>query len=566
MAAALRHQASINSSTSGTAHSPTSSASSQNTTPTTPHFLHAGSAVSRHAGAHPYGAFPLEARSTTSLSITHPRPTTPPLLRAPAQTPFSAYLRSWGPSEIATFLGLYRCGQYAAVFQKNDIDGKVLLDLDMATLKELGVAKVGERVKLLGGIKDLRRRAAGVSAVPVSAPRIELRLNGASTPDTGHPQSPDLRRQASTSSSSNRRLNTGRPPPLDLHPHQSTRPLPMAYQNHPASATTHAQHQSLTTPRPRLQQSSSSNATVTLANSVPAPARNNSLLRAPPARDGSRRSPSPINADSASFVDRPLPAAPGATAQQQSSAAEYANSITQRRQATEGRSTPVDQRALPSRPAQVSAATKNEHRKQTSIGATPPRKEISPIKSKFAQFVGARPNQSGSPMHPFAAASSPYRSAEPRDETGGMTSITSPSPAATGTTSNPLAHRRQLTSGAVPSSSGMTPSKSSSSENKPAEKTTGKDVTLLSQAQSLEDIRKQVVKFIMAEDDTSRTVNVASCTSGVEVLERVLKKFGKWNEVTASVSTDDEFDEDDDYLQVDGWGLYTERYPNADCE
>jgi mitogen-activated protein kinase kinase kinase len=112
----------------------------------------------------------------------------------------------------------------------------------------------------------------------------------------------------------------------------------------------------------------------------------------------------------------------------------------------------------------------------------------------------------------------------------------------------------------------MNPSKSSSSENKPSENTPSKDIAVPSQTQSLEDIRKQVVKFIMADDDTSRTVNVASCTSGVEVLERVLKKFGKWNEVTASVSTDDEFDENDDYLQVDGWGLYTERYPNADCK
>jgi len=463
------------------------------------------------------------------------------------------------------FLGLYRCGQYAAVFQKNDIDGKVLLDLDMATLKEMGVAKVGERVKLLGGIKDLRRRASGAPAMPVLVPRIELRLNGASTPETGHPQSPDLRRQPSMSSSStfaqNRRLNTGRPPPLDLQPHQPTRPLPKAYQNHPSSATT--QSYSLTTPRPRLQHSSSSGATVTIANSVPAPARSNSLLRAPPSREGSRRSPSPVNADPTSFADRPLPAAPAAT-QPQSSAAEYANSITQRRQATEGRSTPVDHKPLAPRPPPVSAATKVEHRKQTSIGTTPPRKEISPVKGKFAQFVGARPAQSGSPMHPFAATTSRDRSAEIREQAAGATSTSSP-PAATSSSST-LVHRRQLTDSFVGGSSGMNPSKSSSSENKPSENTPSKDIAVPSQTQSLEDIRKQVVKFIMADDDTSRTVNVASCTSGVEVLERVLKKFGKWNEVTASVSTDDEFDENDDYLQVDGWGLYTERYPNADCK
>jgi mitogen-activated protein kinase kinase kinase len=79
----------------------------------------------------------------------------------------------------------------------------------------------------------------------------------------------------------------------------------------------------------------------------------------------------------------------------------------------------------------------------------------------------------------------------------------------------------------------------------------------------LEDIRRQVVKFINKDDGTTRTVNVASCSSGVEVLERVLKKFGKWN-TGASVSTDGESDEDGDKLEVDGWGVYAESDPDED--
>jgi len=79
----------------------------------------------------------------------------------------------------------------------------------------------------------------------------------------------------------------------------------------------------------------------------------------------------------------------------------------------------------------------------------------------------------------------------------------------------------------------------------------------------LEDIRRQVVKFTNIEDRTTRTVNVAACSSGVEVLERVLKKFGKWN-TGINVSTDGESDEDGDKLEVDGWGVYAESDPDVD--
>jgi mitogen-activated protein kinase kinase kinase len=82
---------------------------------------------------------------------------------------------------------------------------------------------------------------------------------------------------------------------------------------------------------------------------------------------------------------------------------------------------------------------------------------------------------------------------------------------------------------------------------------------------SLEDLRRQLVKFINSEDGTTRTVNVAACTSGVEVLEKVLKKFGKWGTGTA-VTTDTESDEDGDQLEIDGWGVYEEVDREDNCE
>ena len=555
MAATLRHQASISGSAS--AHSPTSSASSRNTTPTSPHFLHAQAAGSRYASGHAYTSpFPHDARPGTSLSIHHPRPPTPPLLQPPAQfTSFSAYVRTWGNSEIAAFLALHRCGHYASAFQRNDIDGRVLLDLDMTSLKDMGVAKVGERVKLLGGIKDLRKRASTISSASFASTDypsqgssishgIELRLNGAATPDPDSrgPRSPDIRllteRSILSSQDKSRRLNSTRPPPLDLQPHQSSRPLPMAYQNTqppPGSAqsATHA-----TTPRPKLTHVSSSSTTTTPANNSLGQSKSNINLRAPPSREGVRRSPSPVNVDAVSFADRPLPPAPNA---QQSSAAEYANAITLQRHATEGRGTPSDHRTVSANTASGSrsntlSAAKIEHRKQSSLGTTPT-KQLSPIKSKFSQFVGGRPSASGGPIHPFAANAS--REDKPLH----------------GTSTTPSSHRRNLTSGHADSPQ---PAKNSLSDSRHR-----KDASASHAQLPLEDIRRQVVKFINHEDGSTRTVNVSECTSGVEVLERVLKKFGKWHTMN-NHSTDGESDDEGDRLEVDGWGIYAESDPEDD--
>ena len=51
--------------------------------------------------------------------------------------------------------------QYEAAFRENDIDGTVLPSLTHETLKELGVASVGHRVKLLDAIAALRSDASG---------------------------------------------------------------------------------------------------------------------------------------------------------------------------------------------------------------------------------------------------------------------------------------------------------------------------------------------------------------------------------------------------------------------
>jgi SAM domain (Sterile alpha motif) len=52
-------------------------------------------------------------------------------------------------------------GKYEAAFRENDIDETILPGLTHETLKELGVASVGHRVKLLDAIAALRSGASG---------------------------------------------------------------------------------------------------------------------------------------------------------------------------------------------------------------------------------------------------------------------------------------------------------------------------------------------------------------------------------------------------------------------
>jgi len=67
-------------------------------------------------------------------------------------------------------------------------------------------------------------------------------------------------------------------------------------------------------------------------------------------------------------------------------------------------------------------------------------------------------------------------------------------------------------------------------------------------------LRRKLVKFVLPDEGLSFTIDVASCTGGVEVLEKVLKKFGKGNS-RVDGNTDVSHTEEGG-LMVDGWGVY----------
>jgi len=83
--------------------------------------------------------------------------------------------------DVVLWLRSLGLGKYEAAFRENDIDETVLPGLTHETLKELGVASIGHRVKLLDAIAALRSDASAktlsVDATTIARrhDRIEIR-------------------------------------------------------------------------------------------------------------------------------------------------------------------------------------------------------------------------------------------------------------------------------------------------------------------------------------------------------------------------------------------------------
>src|SRR5262245_8994994 len=86
---------------------------------------------------------------------------------------------AWGTfMDIVVWLRSLGIGKYEAVFRENDIDETILPSLTDEHLKELGVASLGHRVKLLDAIAALRGGASTLG--PSSDTKVPL---GASAPE-----------------------------------------------------------------------------------------------------------------------------------------------------------------------------------------------------------------------------------------------------------------------------------------------------------------------------------------------------------------------------------------------
>ncbi|KAG7290934.1 hypothetical protein NEMBOFW57_000939 [Staphylotrichum longicolle] len=122
-------------------------------------------------------SFPAALGSSQSSGIvaTAPQSAYPPVRRAPAvQMATQSYpsptesefddadgpdsVKNWDEERVCEYLRSVKCGEYEKVFRKNHINGENLLEIDKEVLKEMGVEKVGDRVRLFLGIKKLRTK------------------------------------------------------------------------------------------------------------------------------------------------------------------------------------------------------------------------------------------------------------------------------------------------------------------------------------------------------------------------------------------------------------------------
>ncbi|KAI0115165.1 kinase-like domain-containing protein [Daldinia grandis] len=68
-------------------------------------------------------------------------------------------VKNWTEDQVCDYLRSVKCGEYEKLFRKNNINGENLLEMDKEVLKEMGIEKVGDRVRLFLGIKKLRTKA-----------------------------------------------------------------------------------------------------------------------------------------------------------------------------------------------------------------------------------------------------------------------------------------------------------------------------------------------------------------------------------------------------------------------
>ncbi|KAF3915608.1 hypothetical protein ABW21_db0207841 [Orbilia brochopaga] len=72
-------------------------------------------------------------------------------------------VRNWDEHRVGEWLGTINCAHYEVFFRKNNINGDTLLDVDQAILKQLGITKVGDRVRIYAAIKALRNKITASS-------------------------------------------------------------------------------------------------------------------------------------------------------------------------------------------------------------------------------------------------------------------------------------------------------------------------------------------------------------------------------------------------------------------
>lgn len=482
-------------------------------------------------------------------------------LEPPSGVKYAEFLRTWNDNHVSRWLTDIKCAHHSEKFKANDIRGDVLLELEQSTLKEMGVASIGDRLRILNAVKVLRqkcstRRVERLSMYGSARPPRESQLSlGDHSLSTHH-----ARTDSATSTRSHRRLDHGRPAPLQLNPNavqQANLPgLERDAQTAPDSA------RSLRPPHIQQPAQIPSSTSTPHTSSRPVghiPPAPRGQPPPPPPSSSSRSGNRNIHSTSASgrrtptqvdnlpdYTSQPLPPAPGLLTPQSANIGAWS-----------GYGLPPDPRA------NLNGKTPTTNRSQSPLPAPPPRTASRSPNPSAAHGrnvstssivanttappkLSARPSTAGN--HPYSQGLQP------------------PQPQGNNTILSPIAESFISTNGGASSASPSPPTAYSVGRgpfNRPNTPGHNPNVNVIANPNlnltpSLVDLRRKLVKFQLAEEGHSCTINVEDCAGGIEVLEKALKKFGKLGVRGADVAGTD-----DGGLSVDGWGVYLDwRHDN----
>ncbi|KAG6832139.1 hypothetical protein H0H87_002451 [Tephrocybe sp. NHM501043] len=485
------------------------------------------------------------ARSFINLNPTirgqnAPFPTTPTsmqnaaLLEPPPGVQYTDFIRTWSDNHVARWLTDIKCANHAATFKANDIRGDVLLELDQETLKEMGVSSIGDRLRIVNAVKALRQRSSSRPSTASLAARSRLEFSGEAKP----PSDKSVQDRSEPVPNSRLANRSARPAPLQLNqssrgdlprlepdsanrpnPNHSVRPLPLPHPPQPQPpqplATPNSAHMAPAAGRPNLP---------------PLPPPPQGKPPPPPGRPTTRPSGTPgITGRWTPTQDPPaysttLPVAPSNRELLTPSSASSWNG---------GYHLPADPRP------------------GNAGGGKPPPRSTSPLPP-----TRQRPTPGGSNL-------SHIRNVSLNSPTVNHANKLPPRPS-TGNGPHPYANAQLAPSATSPLQNNLSPIAESFMTQRPPGTpsppslayTVGRGAFNNSNGPQgtvpLETLRRKLVKFMLPDEGLSSTIDVATCAGGVEVLEKVLKKFGK----TGSRSADIDTQAEDGGLSIDGWAVY----------
>ena len=102
---------------------------------------------------------------------------------SPTESEFSEHydshpsIKNWDEERVAEWLRTINCSQYVELFIVNNINGANLMELDRSHLRDMGIKKVGDQIRIASQVKKFRdKETHRLSKRNTNRVRIELIL------------------------------------------------------------------------------------------------------------------------------------------------------------------------------------------------------------------------------------------------------------------------------------------------------------------------------------------------------------------------------------------------------